>query len=435
MDSRLKAHLLATNPWFEEPELFPVAATGRFARDYVARSILGTEDWPVDGKAHVVVGARQVGKSTWLWHRFRERNTPPLLLDATELLVRTWTDSAALAIRDLLQLVGPRAPVLLEEAQHLAEAGLFVKGLIDGGLPNPLFVTGSSSWHLGARTRESLAGRAVRVRMSPLSLAEVGVGLQGSTPAIRGIQLRRLALRQSVVGGYPEAWLSDGPELILTRLYEAVVVRDASDLYDVQQISGFRRLLELIAVQQGSVANISEWASICEVARSTIVRWLDILQEAQLVYRLRPFAGGRRAETTGRTRVFLCDPGISNAILRRFAPFEERDDRGRLLEAWVGAELHKRINPLRSGEELLFWRTRGGAEVDFVVRRGEEIVGLEVKAKALRRPSLTRSVRSFINGYRPVRFYVVHLGEDMEEVVDGTPVLWRGPERLAEGPL
>ena len=435
MDDRLRTHLEAANPWLRDLAAFPEVARSRFAAPYVQRLLPAADDWPVAGRAHLLIGARQVGKSTWLWHRLREAGTPPLFIDAGELLVRSWAVSSALASRDIQALVGPAAPVLLDEAQNLDEAGLFVKGLVDSGLPNPLYVTGSSSWHLGSRTRESLAGRAVRARMDPLSLAEVSAGVAGMSETIRRAQVRELALRQTVVGGYPDAWLAQEPERVLFRLLESFVIRDASDFFGIQQIDGFRRLLDLVAGQQGAVINTSEWASICEVSRPTVVRWLDILKEGQIVFSPRPFAGGRRAEATGRPKVYLCDPGIAAALLRRHTPFETREDRGRLLESWVGAELRKQVHPLHPGEELLFWRTRSGAEVDFVLRRGDELVGIEVKARALRKPRLSRSSRSFIDAYAPGRFYVLHLGDDFEETLGSTEILWRGPERLAAGPL
>ena len=113
---------------------------------------------------------------------------------------------------DLRKLWPSDQPVLIEEAQHLDEAGLLVKGLMDGGLESPLFVTGSSSFHLSARTRESLAGRAVRVMMHPLSLKEVSQDLGELPPLLAVDEFRNRAKRQVVYGGYPEPWLSSRSE-------------------------------------------------------------------------------------------------------------------------------------------------------------------------------------------------------------------------------
>ncbi len=433
MKPSLRDQLHRDNPWLEVPETFPSAAQPRVPRPFLQRIVPGTDSWPVQGKAHLVVGARQVGKSSWLWRRLLDGGQAPLFIDGESPSVRLWATAAATVAHDLAELTGPGTPILIDEAQHLDEAGLLVKGLVDRRLPNPLYVTGSSWFDLRSRTRESLAGRAVRAKVHPFSLRELAATLpQDLAPAPTRWGRRRLALRQAVVGGYPDVWLGENPDQLAGHLLDAIVLRDASDLYGVQRLRAFRRLLILVAAQQGSLVNLSEWASISEAGRDTIARWLDLLEEAHIVHRLPPFVGGRRAELTGRAKIYLCDPGLSAALIRRFEPFEDRDDRGRLLEAWVASELRKRFRPIVPERELMYWRSKGGAEVDFVLRGTDELVGIEVKATALSRPRLTRSSRSFIAAYAPQRFYVVHLGESFDDRIGDTAVCWRGPEVLAE---
>lgn len=111
--------------------------------------------WPAEGKAHLLVGARQVGKSSLLWHWFVQNNRPPLYLNAEEYLIRDWCTSPTLFVQQLADVSPTGMPLFIEEAQHLKDAGLFIKGLIDNRLERPLFVTGSSSFHLHAKTRES----------------------------------------------------------------------------------------------------------------------------------------------------------------------------------------------------------------------------------------------------------------------------------------
>ena len=234
------------------------------------------------------------------------------------------------------------------------------------------------------------------------------------------------------MGGYPAAWLAEDPELILDELLNAFVLRDASDLFRIDDLSAFRRLIHLVAGQAGDVVNATEWASHCEVSRNTVQRYLSLLEETHVLMSLRPFAGGRRAEATGRPKVYFRDSGLRLAAVGGpHTPWRGRPDAGRLLESWVAAELRKRVDPLRPSEELMFWRTRSGAEVDFVLRRGDELLAVEVKARALRRPTISRGARSFLEAYRPARMVVVHAGGDLETHVAGTDVLFRGPEWLA----
>ena len=108
--------------------------------------------------------------------------------------------------------------------------------------------------------------------------------------------IRRAALRQMVVGGYPEVWLSDQPTGPLRELLESFIVRDASDLYRVKHLDAFRRLLSLVARQAGDLVNFSEWAALCEVSRDTVRNYIDLLCETHILYRAFPFVGGKGAE-------------------------------------------------------------------------------------------------------------------------------------------
>ena len=426
MNATLLQVIRVTNPWLEDPKA--LATWARRMPGWIERILPAADRWPLPGKAHMLLGARQVGKSSWLRHRLAASPSPPLLLNAEELSVQTWARSAALALADLRRLMPPDAPVILEEAQHLQEAGLFLKGLIDGGLSNPLYVTGSSAWHLHARTRESLAGRAARVFVHPLGLHELAP--RGLPPLLREAKARELAMQAAVTGGYPEVVTGSDRAATLSALLEAFVIRDASDLFRIKHLEAFRRLLLLVAGQVGSLVNASEWAGHCGISRDTVEHYLDILVESHILHRVAPFAGGKRAEVTHQPKVYFCDNGILNAVSLRFEPFAERVDRGPLWESLVGAELRKHLDPLHPFGVLRYWRSTSRAEVDFVIEREDGLWGVECKASAMPRPALTRSARSFIDAYGPRRFVVANLGLHHDEIVGETRVSWRGPEWL-----
>ena len=103
-----------------------------------------------------------------------------------------------------------------------------------------------------------------------------------------------------------------------------------------------------------------------------------------------------------------------------------------LFENWVCSELIKRHSPLATDNYLGFWRSKSGAEVDFVVERGERLVAVEVKTARLKREKLTRSSRSFIDAYSPDIFYVINRALNTEKKVGNTLVRWVGPEIFAQ---
>ncbi|MBM4368268.1 MAG: ATP-binding protein [Deltaproteobacteria bacterium] len=424
--------LRLANPWLLDPTAFPAFVTRRRPSGYIPRRLPAADAWPSPDRAHVLAGARQVGKTTFAWEHLAARGSAPLFLNAEETWVRAWLASPTRALADLRQVARPGAPILIDEAQWLPEAGLLVKGMVDGGLPGPLYVTGSSSFHLAARTRESLAGRAARAFMHPLSHAEVCADLDEVPPLLRANEARARFLRLAVTGGYPAAWTSTRPSDVLAELVHALVLRDASDLFRVKDLDAFRRVLLLLAGQVGSLVNYAEWASICGVSRETVGHYVDILRESQIVFTVSPFAGGKRAEITGRSKIYFCDGGIRNAVVGQLQAFDERTDRGPVLEQAVAAEIRKRLDPLAPRDTLHFWRTKAGGEVDFVLCPGEELLGVEVKAAAMREPELSRSARSFIEGYAPRRFVVINLALDARERVGSTEVRWLPVERLAE---
>lgn len=404
MDATLRQRLLALNPWQIDPALFAGECGRHMPDELVARRQppLGREV----RKATLIVGARQVGKSTWLWSQLRDR--PPatvLLVHAEEPLVRAWCASAWQVLDDVEREFPAVQTILLEEAQHLDDAGLFVKGLIDAGRGYEVLVTGSSGFHLGAGTRESLAGRATRRRLSPLSVAELLDHATPNTasPAARTEHARRIVARQMVFGSYPAVWRSPAPHTELSELLEAFVLRDASDRFRIQRVGGFRQLVQLAALQIAQQVNYAEWAAHVGVSGPAVRDWISLLEDSHILRQIRPYAGGRRQELTRAGRIHFIDPGLRNAALLAFGDdLALRTDRGPLTEGWVFAELDR---SLPAGWDIRFWRTRGGAEVDFVLVHGDRCVGVEVKSGAPTR--LGRSARSFIDACRPRAFLVV----------------------------
>lgn len=383
--------------------------------------------WRETDRAHLVVGPRQAGKSTVIWRYLADRGEPALFVDCEQRLVREWCRSASLFLGDLESLVSRPVTLFFEEAQHLEEAGLFLKGLVDRKPNVPILVTGSSSFHLHSRTRESLAGRATRTRLLPFDLSEVLSDLSDKPEAIRRRLVEERFLRHVTIGGYPSVWLSEKPEFLLTDLIEAIILRDATDLFRIGRPDAFRRLLRLAATQAGSRVNVSEWASILGVSRDTAASYVEILESSHVISVLPPFAGGKRAEVTSSPKVFFIDNGVRNRLIHDFKPLDLRADKGATLENWVFTELWK---GLPDGGTLHFWRSSSGAEVDFVVVRGEVLVAVEVKAEKLRRASIPRAARSFVQAYSPWKLFLVNTGLEAESRLSSTDVEWVHPARL-----
>jgi predicted AAA+ superfamily ATPase len=432
MHRDLESLLLVENPWIERPEVLDSWLHEKLPDPFVERRILAqrSDSWQQLGRAHLLIGPRQSGKSTTLWAHLARLDQPVLFLDCEQLLVRQWCHSAPLFLDDLRALSEEPVALFLEEAQHLENAGLFIKGIVDRRYGAPILVSGSSSFHLGDAIRESLAGRATRDVLLPFSLAEVTQQLKGRPEIVRRAHSREILDRHLRIGGYPEVWLSPNPERVLTELVEAIILRDASDLHPIGRPEAFRRLLGLAASQVGNLVNLAEWGSILGIARDTVASYLEILESGHVLRLLPPWAGGRRSELTRSQKVYFIDNGLRNRLVHSFAPIGERPDSGAVLENWVFTEL---IKAVPRGTGIHFWRSTSKAEVDFVVDTPGGPIGIEVKAGGAPRPSIPRSARSFIEAYEPSTFIMVSATIHESSKLGRTEILWVAPEDLATG--
>ena len=429
MDGEIRRRVLELNPWLVKGARFREEVDRRMPATFIRRGldVSGFED---RARARIIVGPRQSGKSTLVWSMLGDREPGSVLfLNAEESLVRRWCGSAGGMLSDLHEELPGVRTLFFEEVQHLDEAGLLIKGLVDSRRGYEILVTGSSAFHLRDRTRESLAGRAERRVLLPLDLGEIMSHEEVGVPAAWIARAWKHVGRMMVTGSYPAVWLSADPHRELSDLVEAFVLRDASDIYRIRRPDAFRKLVQLAAVQEGQTASPSEWASILGVSASTVAQYLGILRETWIIDLLPPFVGGKRAEITSAPRVHFVDMGLRNAVLGSLdADVARRPDRGALAEGFAYSELMKTI-PQSWG--LHHWRTKSGAEVDFVLATANRCIGIEVKSGAGR---LTRSALSFIEAYAPEAFLIA-VGADVapsDRPVSGTRVITLPLVRLAE---
>jgi predicted AAA+ superfamily ATPase len=426
LDPTLLMVLRRHNPWLDDPQKQAVSLKMTLPTHFVPRA---TDPRPTEGRMTLVIGPRQAGKSTCIRFCLASLPNPLLVLHAEEPGVAELCRSPAVALATLASVMRPNTVLFFEEAQKLREAPLFFKGLVDLEPHRLLVATGSASFQLHARTRESLAGRARRVLLLPFSLTEVAATSASLLPALQVDHLRQQWERLLIVGGYPAVWQSADPPLILNELVEAFVLRDASDLHHIEHPAAFRQLLRLAAADTGNLVNLSTWAAAAGVSRDTVTRYLQIAEDSHVIRLVPPFIGGKRAEITSVNKVFFIDNGLRNTLFGGYASTEQRPDAGALWENAIYTELLKHTELL---DNIYFWRSKNGAEVDFVVQRREQVLGIEVKASRLTHPRLSRSARSFIEAYRPRAFAVINANLHLDTSAEGVLVMYRRPWEIAE---
>jgi predicted AAA+ superfamily ATPase len=398
MQDHILRIILVDNPWLEGSSL-----EKWFSEHLPERYIPRTVQLKADHRVCLVVGPRQAGKSTLIWKTLSTFGRKALFLNCEEPAIKEWLTSPAGFLADLSELSGEIQCLFLEEIQRLPEAGLFLKGLVDRRRELQVYATGSSSFDLESATRESLAGRAKRHLLLPLSLKEIADTFQAA-PALREREIRRSLEKALVFGTYPTVFISQEPRGVIADLVEAFIIRDASDRFQIRHISAFRKLLQLLASQIGNLCTFSEWAGLAGISNDTVAQYTSLLEDTHVVKLIQPFVGGKRAEITRAPKVYFIDNGLRNQLFGGFELIEKRADRGALLENFVFGEIWKSVNPLL--DSVRYWRSKAGAEVDFVIESQGRITGCEVKY-GLAQGKLTRGAGSFIDAYKPSLFLVV----------------------------
>lgn len=322
------------------------------------------------GKAIVIYGARQVGKTTFV------RHLTAGMPDVTYFNGDERDDRARLSDKtstELRALVGSAKTVVIDEAQRIENVGLTIKLFVDTMPDVQVIATGSSSFELANKIREPLTGRAFEFHLHPFSINELA-------RAASTREVDRLLDRRIVHGMYPEAVLSADPEAVLGSIAENYLFRDILAYEGIRKPRLVESLVKLLAVSVGSEVSFTELANTLDVSRQTIESYVSILEQAFIVFSVTPFHENLRSELTKKRKIYFCDTGIRNAILDAYqSDMDTRTDTGALFENFVFAEMRKKYDNAGKRATLHFWRTHDGQEVDLIAKEAEAIVAHEIK--------------------------------------------------------
>ena len=356
------------------------------------------------GKALVVIGPRQVGKTTLL-RKLCEETGNYLLLNADEADTCAQLENAGLV--RLRQIIGAQQTVFVDEAQRVRNIGLTLK-LVTDQLPDVrLLVSGSSSLDLANEINEPLTGRKFEFRLYPISWQEL-VQNQGFLAARQQLETRLL------YGFYPDVVTHLGDErAILQQLSSSYLYKDLLTFGGIRRPELLDKLLVALALQLGNEVSYNELARTLQIDRATVESYIGLLEKAFIVFRLQPFSRNLRTEISSSRKVYFYDNGIRNAILADFKPLALRGDVGALWENFLVSERQKHLHYSGQWVRTYFWRTHQQQEIDYVEEQDGTIRAWEFKwnpnAKA-------RFPKPFLETYQPETVQVVHR-DNFEEFV------------------
>jgi len=323
------------------------------------------------GKAIIVVGARQVGKTTLLKKILTDKEF--LFLDADDPSTRSLLQNPT--TEQIRTFLGDYKYVFLDEAQRISGIGLTLKIITDQFKDVQLFVSGSSSFDLGNALNEPLTGRKWEYQLFPISWEEYENKI-GFVKAEQQIENRLL------YGFYPEVINNQGQEReTLKNLVTSYLYRDILAFSDIRKPKVLDQLLQALALQMGSEVNYNELSQLIGVNKITVQNYIDILEKGYIVFRLNSFSRNLRNEIKQNRKIYFYDNGIRNMIIGDFKPLNLRLDKGALWENFLVSERLKQNTYKDTFARIYFWRTQQQQEIDFVEEKEGEITAFEFKWK------------------------------------------------------
>jgi hypothetical protein len=407
--------------------------TGKYFQRDVSGSIL---KWMGRKEIIAIRGPRQAGKTTMVRHMMEEMQKSGteegritfVTFEDLEMREKFSEDPAAFV--KSFAMPGRRHYFFFDEFQYVEEGGQKLKLLYDTMDDVKFVVTGSSSLEI-SKFSKYLVGRVFLFELYPFSFHEFlaaaderlariyeeknklvrnfihgGGGFSVEKDIFAG-EIAGIFEKFALRGGYPETVIAPDEEtmkIVLKNLYETYIRKDIVELLKIKDIFKFRKLVRILAAQSGGIANYNELAATCGSYYKETTGLLSILEETYVIRTVRPFHSSLGTELKKNPKIYFFDNGLRNHIINSFGPLDGRPDGGMVFENAVLGQL---FSIAGSGAKINFWRTTGGAEVDFIIDTGSEAIPVEAKSGPVSTKNVPRGLANFIEAYKPGRAVVV----------------------------
>lgn len=347
-------------------------------------------------KAIILMGARQVGKSTLL-HQILGDKTNVLWMSGDDTDIQAlFTDMSSTRMR---ALIGNNRYVIIDEAQRIPDIGLRMK-LITDQIPGvQVIATGSSSFELASKVNEPLTGRKREFKMYPLTFREM-------VDHTNLLDELRMIPHRLVYGYYPEVVCNPGDEkVILKELSDSYLYKDILSLDSINKPDKLTRLLKALALQIGNQVSYNEIGNLIGLDSKTVERYIDILEKSYIVFRLGSFSRNLRNELKISRKIYFWDLGIRNAAIGNLAQIENRTDVGALWENFAIAERLKQNSYHTNFAQSWFWRTQQQKEIDYLEEENGVLSAFEFKWNENK--TKTKCPEAFSTAYPNSKFTVI----------------------------
>lgn len=338
------------------------------------------------GKAIIILGPRQVGKTTLILELLKKKEH--LFLNGDDPAIREMLENISTA--KLKTIIGKHKIVFIDEAQRIDDIGITLKLITDQMQDVQLLVSGSSAFEINNKTQEPLTGRKFEYHLYPISWEELE-GNVGYAEASQQLEERL------IYGMYPDV-INNRSEAreILKQLSSSYLYKDVLGLTGIRKPEVLDKLLKALALQLGSEVSYNELAGLLEIDKGTVSKYIDVLEKSFIVFQLNSFSRNQRNEIKNNRKIYFYDNGIRNIIISNLNPMELRNDKGALWENFLIAERIKIQSYHSIYSNNYFWRTVQRQEIDFIEESEGKINAYEFKWKSGGRK---RIPKSFLTNY------------------------------------
>lgn len=343
-----------------------------------------------DQKAIILLGARQVGKSTLLQQLEKKFAKPIAYWNGVEADIRNFLKDATSA--KLKALIGNHKTLIIDEAQRIDDIGLVLKLIVDQIKNVKVIATGSWAFELANKTNEPLTGRKWEYQLFPISFNEM-VNYHGL------ITEKRLLHQRLVFGYYPEIVNYPGEEIQrLKLLTDSFLYKDILIFERVLKPDKLEKLLQALAFQVGNQVSYNELGQLAGLDNQTVEKYIGLLEKAFIVFKLGALSRNIRNEIKKSRKIYFYDNGLRNAIINNFNPVTLRDDVGALWENFLMCEHKKHLAYTENYHLQYFWRKQSQQEIDYVEEKNGHINAFEFKWNT---KAKVRFPKSFVDAYQP----------------------------------
>lgn len=384
-----------------------------------------------------LIGPRQSGKTTLmktLQNEIEKKGERTLFLSLDfEYDKEFFVSQQSLLKKIELEIGKQRGFIFIDEIQRKENAGLFLKGIYDLDLPYKFIVSGSGSIDLKAKIKESMVGRKRIYKLYPISLMEFinfksNYKYENNLSEFFSLEKRRLdqLLKEYLdFGGYPRVVLeTELREKIMAigEIYQGYIEKDIAYFLKVEKIDAFGLLIKVLANQTGKLINLSEISNTLGISIPTLKNYFWYAEKTYVLKRCSPYFRNTRSEISKSPTVYFHDLGLRNYSLGLFGQAIGLDTLGFTFQNLVYLTLKDKLR--WTGSKIHYWRTKSGAEIDFIIDTGSNVIPLEVKYKEFSNPTVPRSFSSFIEKYKPEKCFIINKNLQKKIEVKGSEVLF-----------